>query len=98
MYKNDKKTMTINQIIASVTQICQDLNIPRVDLFGSFATGTATERSDIDFVVYGKIDHDALESAAEEIETLRKIDFFYYDEIENKYLQEDIKKYGVQIY
>jgi hypothetical protein len=44
------------------------------------------------------VDHEALEEAVEKIDTLRKIDFFYYDEIENKYLLEDIKKYGKQIY
>ena len=85
----DFNMMKISEIIKRVTQICRSLHVVRLDLFGSFATGTATSRSDVDFVVYGEVDH---------IDTLRKIDFFYYDEIENKYLLEDIKKYGKQIY
>ena len=32
------------------------------------------------------------------IDTLRKIDIFDHDEIHNKYLLEDIEKYGKQIY
>lgn len=39
-----------------------------------------------------------LEEDLEEIETLRKIDIFDYDSIKNKYLLEDIDKYGKQIY
>ena len=70
----------------------------RLDLFGSFATGTALPTSDIDFVVYGCKDIDKLEKDLEEIETLRKIDIFDFDEIQNEYLLEDIRKYGRQIY
>ena len=94
----DFNMMKISEIFKRVTQICRSLHVVRLDLFGSFATGTATSRSDVDFVVYGEVDHEALEEAVEKIDTLRKIDFFYYDEIENRYLLEDIKKYGKQIY
>lgn len=67
-------------------------------MFGSFATGTATPTSDIDFVVYGCQDILKLEENLEEISTLRKIDIFDYDSIKNKFLLEDIQKYGKQIY
>ncbi len=70
----------------------------RLDLFGSFATGTATDTSDIDFVVYGCRDFWKLENDISQIDTLRKIDLFDYDSIKNEYLLEDIKKYGKQIY
>lgn len=70
----------------------------RLDLFGSFATGTATPTSDIDFVVYGCQDILKLEEDLEEIDTLRKIDIFDYDSIKNKFLLEHIQKYGKQIY
>ena len=76
----DFNMMKISEIIKRVTQICRSLHVVRLDLFGSFATGTATSRSDVDFVVYGEVDHEALEEAVEKIDTLRKIDFFYYDE------------------
>ena len=39
-----------------------------------------------------------LEDDLLQIETLRKIDIFDFDSIKNKYLLEDIKKYGKQIY
>lgn len=70
----------------------------RLDLFGSFATGTSTPTSDIDFVVYGCNNLIKLETDLEQIETLRKIDIFDYDSIHNEFLQEDIRKYGKQIY
>ncbi len=70
----------------------------RLDLFGSFATGTATATSDIDFVVYGCGDILQLEEELMEIDTLRKIDIFEYESIHNDFLLEDIRKYGKQIY
>ena len=91
-------TMPIPELIDRVTEICQKIGVKRLDLFGSFATGTATPTSDIDFVVYGCQDILKLEEDLEEIDTLRKIDIFDYDSIKNKFLLEDIQKYGKQIY
>ena len=54
--------------------------------------------SDIDFVVYGCDNLMQLEDDLLQIETLRKIDIFDFDNIKNEYLLEDIKKYGQQIY
>lgn len=91
-------TMPIPELIDRVTEICKKNDVKRLDLFGSFATGTATPTSDIDFVVYGCQDILKLEEDLEEIDTLRKIDIFDYDSIKNKFLLEDIQKYGKQIY
>lgn len=90
--------MPITELIDKVTEICKANGVKRLDLFGSFATGTATDTSDVDFVVYGCKDILKLEEALEEIMTLRKIDIFEYENIHNEYLMEDIKKYGKQIY
>lgn len=90
--------MPVGEVIDKVTAICKANGVRRLDLFGSFATGTATPRSDIDFVVYGCADIMRLEEALLEIDTLRKIDLFDYDSIRNDFLLEDIKKYGKQIY
>ncbi|MDY3997539.1 MAG: nucleotidyltransferase domain-containing protein [Blautia sp.] len=90
--------MPVSEIIDKVAEICRKNGVKRLDLFGSFATGTATPFSDIDFVVYGCADLVKLEDDLSEIDTLRKIDIFDYDNINNRYLQEDIKKYGKQIY
>ena len=90
--------MPIPELIERVTEICRRNGVRRLDLFGSFATGTALPTSDIDFVVYGFKDLSKLELDLEEIDTLRKIDIFDFDSIRNEYLLEDIKKYGRQIY
>ncbi len=90
--------MPIEELINKVTDICKKNKVKRLDLFGSFATGTATPTSDIDFVVYGCENLLQLENDLEQIETLRKIDIFDFDNIKNKFLLEDIKKYGKQIY
>ena len=90
--------MAIPELIDRVTEICKRNGVKRLDLFGSFATGTALPTSDIDFVVYGCRDIMKLEKELESIDTLRKIDIFDYDSIRNEYLLEDIRKYGKQIY
>lgn len=90
--------MPISELITKVAEICKRNQVAHLDLFGSFATETATPTSDIDFVVYGCKDISKLEKDLETIDTLRKIDLFDYDSIHNKYLLEDIKKYGKQIY
>ena len=91
-------TMPISELIEQVTEICKKNGVKRLDLFGSFATGTATPTSDIDFVVYGCNDLIKLENDLTEINTLRKIDIFDFDSIHNEFLLEDIRKYGKQIY
>ena len=90
--------MPISDLIDQVSQICNRNGVQRLDLFGSFATGTATPTSDIDFVVYGCKDILHLEDELADIDTLRKIDIFEYESIKNKFLKEDIEKYGKQIY
>ena len=91
-------TMPISELIEQVTEIGKKNGVKRLDLFGSFATGTSTPTSDIDFVVYGCNNLIKLETDLEQIETLRKIDIFDYDSIHNEFLREDIHKYGKQIY
>ena len=90
--------MPIEELIDRVTDICKDNSVEHLSLFGSFATGKATPYSDIDFVVYGCKNMMKLEEDLEGIDTLRKIDIFDYDNIENELLLEDIKLYGKQIY
>lgn len=90
--------MPISEVIEKVAAICKANGVERLDLFGSFATGTAAPTSDIDFVVYGCKDILSLEEAVLELDTLRKIDIFDYGSIHNEFLLEDIRKYGKQIY
>lgn len=90
--------MEIKDVIEEVVTICKRHNVEHLDLFGSFATNTATPTSDIDFVVYGYDDYYALEDDLDNIMTLRKIDIFDYNNIKNTDLLEDIKKYGKRLY
>lgn len=90
--------MSIDEIILQVEKICRQTGVEHLSLFGSHAAGTATERSDLDFVVYGCKNMEKLTEKVENIETLRKIDLFFYEEIQNVYLKEDIKLYGKPIY
>lgn len=92
------EVMPVSEVIDRVALICKEYGVKRLDLFGSFATGTAAPTSDIDFAVYGCEDILALEEALQEIDTLRKIDIFDHDSIHNEFLLEDIRKYGKQIY
>ena len=91
-------TMPVSEVIEKVVDVCKKNGVHRLDLFGSFATGTQTPTSDIDCVVYGCTDLLKLEKDLESIDTLRKIDIFDYDSIKNPFLLEDIEKYGKQIY
>ena len=90
--------MPVSELIDKVEEICKANGVTGVEIFGSLATGTVTDTSDIDFVVFGCEDILELEEALEEIPTLRKIDIFDYENIHNEFLLEDIKKYGKQIY
>ena len=67
------KTMPISELIEKVSIICKKNGVKRLDLFGSFATGTATPTSDIDFVVYGCENLIQLEDDLDAIDTLRKM-------------------------
>lgn len=90
--------MSAEEIIERVTDLAHKYNVKRLDLFGSFARGTQTETSDIDFIIYGCENINAFEEEVENIPTLRKIDIFNYDEVCSDYLREDMDKYGKQIF
>ena len=93
-----KSNMTIEEIIQQVTSICKKNGVEHLSLFGSYAKGTATRYSDIDFIVYGQVDIEYLQEQVDEIMTLKKIDLFEYDMCLNQYLKEDMDKYGRKIY
>lgn len=90
--------MTIDEIIEEVVRICKKNRVEHLSLFGSYARGTQTEKSDIDFIVYGVKDIETLREEIDEIMTLKKIDVFDYDEVCNQFLREDMDEYGRKIY
>ncbi len=90
--------MTVEDIIEQVTAICKNNNVEHLALFGSHAKGTATKYSDLDFIIYGKVNMAQLQEQINEIMTLKKIDLFEYDLCQNQYLKEDMDRYGEKIY
>ena len=77
--------MTVEEIIHQVTEICKKNHVDHLSLFGSYAKGTQTKYSDLDFIIYGKVDIEYLQEQVDEIMTLKKIDLFEYDQSINRY-------------
>lgn len=71
--------MTVEEIIEQVTEICKKNHVEHLSLFGSYVKGTATKYSDLDFIIYGKVDMERLQEQVDDIMTLKKIDLFEYD-------------------
>ena len=94
----DGDFMSVDEIIEQVTDICKKNQVEHLSLFGSYAKGTQTPYSDLDFIVYGTVDMERLQEQVDEIMTLKKIDLFEYDLCQNKYLKEDMDRYGRKIY
>lgn len=90
--------MTVNEIIEKVTKICTENNVSHLYLFGSYAKGTNRPGSDIDFVVKGTKNIEVLKDEINNIPTLKTIDLFDYDNINNKFLKGAIDRYGKIIY
>lgn len=91
--------MDIDEILNQIIEICKRNQVSSLYLFGSYAKGTNTQRSDIDIVVDGEYNYFQLEEELQNISTLRKIDIFERKKCEkNQLLMEDILKYGKRLY
>lgn len=90
--------MQIEEVIDKVTEICKANHVKELMLFGSYATGTATDTSDIDFAVKGAEDIELLREQVDVIPTLKKIDLFDYDNCLNSSLKGAMDRYGRKIY
>lgn len=97
----EKGILSIDRIQKTVSEICRNYDIPLCYLFGSYAKGYATEKSDVDLMVDTDItglDYFGL------VERLRqalhkKVDLLRLDDIkENKELLFEIFKDGVKLY
>ncbi len=92
------KELTAEEIIDSVERICRSYKVEHLVLFGSYAKGTQTSTSDIDFALKGCDNIADLRERIALISTLKKIDVVDYDRCSNKLLKEDIDRYGHEIY
>ncbi len=90
--------MEYREILSEIEAICRKNHVGELFLFGSYATGTQTDTSDIDIIVKGAEDIGSLREEIAEIKTLKKIDVFDYDRCRNEHLLEAMNRYGQKIY
>ncbi len=88
----------IKKILNEIKTVCENNNVTHLYLFGSYARGTEQIGSDIDIVVKGVNNYKKLKDDIDSIRTLKSINIFNYDTINNKYILEDIDNYGKIIY
>ncbi|ALO15751.1 putative nucleotidyltransferase [Salinivirga cyanobacteriivorans] len=93
---NNKYIEDINKIFAQYDQV------EKVVLYGSRATGTYNERSDVDLVVFGEnINRHIIIQIKNELEELNVpylIDLIDYKTIDNENLVVHINRVGVEFY
>lgn len=90
--------MKFDEIISAITAICKNNGVKELFLFGSYATGTQTDSSDIDIIVKGCTNDSVLLQQIDDIPTLKKIDVFFYDTCNDAVLLEAMNRYGKRIY
>ena len=90
--------MTINSILEEIINLAKKSSASTGILFGSSATGPATDRSESDSAVSGLPDTENLREELDNLPTLYTIDLVNLDECGNQLLLEDIRKYGREIY
>lgn len=93
--------MTIDEILEEIVTACKDFNVNRVILYGSFAKGLQSTRSDIDIAIDydDELDYWGLKDRIDSIETLRRIDILDLKQKNiNSLLLEDIREYGKVLY
>lgn len=99
-YGNTKK-YTINEIRRVLSPIFESYGVTKAILFGSYAKGIASEKSDIDLIVDSGLRGLKFFGLVNDIvESLRvPADVFDIREIEkDSFMEQEINKYGVKIY
>ena len=94
--------LTINEIKETIAPLVKDYPVRRVILFGSYARGDATEKSDVDLIIDYE-EHlsywDFLGLIGYMIKKMPiKVDVFGLDEIKKPHLLYNIQNEGVVIY
>ena len=94
-------TKTISEIQSALTPIFEDYGITRAVLFGSYACGAATDKSDLDLLVHSSLRGlrfvGFMEAVAETVDM--PIDIFDVSHIDSgSRIDREIRKTGVTIY
>ena len=95
------KVLTLTDIRRAVKPLAEKYHIGEVYLFGSYAKGTATERSDVDLLVSTDVSGLKFYGLAERLrEALKKnIDLINVEQLsDNMDLLNEIMKEGIRIY
>ena len=87
-----------DRIIREISSFAQEHSISKIILFGSWARGTNTERSDIDIAVYGGDFDGFYWDIKEKTQSLLMFDIVQADSPISVELKEEIEKDGVMIY
>lgn len=93
--------LTVEQITETCERVFEGLGIEYCYLFGSYAKGTPTEKSDVDLLVAtdlsGMIFYALIENLREELK--KKVDLITTEQLnKNPELLNEILKYGIKIY
>ncbi len=87
---------------AIIAVIAANDRVERAVLFGSRATGTNTVSSDVDIALLGQrltlTDQARLVAALDEIPMAQSVDLLLYDSLQDRTLQEHIRRQGVEWY
>lgn len=98
-YSRIHEDTPVSVIIRQAAEICKSHGVKHLYLFGSYAKGTQTRFSDLDFAIKGfNGDYFELKEELDNIRTLKTIDLVEYDKITNALFKEDIDSYGRKIY
>ncbi|MDE7168434.1 MAG: nucleotidyltransferase domain-containing protein [Clostridia bacterium] len=93
--------LTVEKITKTCKKVFEGVGINYCYLFGSYAKGTATEKSDVDLLVStefsGMIFYALVENLREELK--KKVDLITKEQLDgNPELLNEILKYGIKIY
>ena len=87
---------------AIVGVLRSNARVERAVLFGSRATGTFTQGSDVDIALFGKLlttsDQARLAAVMEELTVPQRVDLLLYDDIEDAAFRENVQRYGIELY
>ena len=96
---------SINIDKEQISQVCLQYSVVNLYLFGSYAKNTATENSDIDFLVrFGDVDlynyFDNYLNLKEKLEQIynRKVDLVEEETVKNPFLAQSINQTKILIY
>lgn len=98
-YSQTHENTPVAVIIRQVAEICKKHGVKHLYLFGSYAKGTQTRYSDLDFAIKGfSGDYFELKDELDNIRTLKTIDLVEYDKIASDLFKKEIDTYGRKIY